>query len=306
MVRCSLGQILDNYYKDFEEDAEHFTRRKKRPKPKGKRSVKQLNEQKDDVKFDDVGLQNLYEAGYFDELLSEVKSGKEATLYLAKGAKGYLAAKLYRDAALRACKNNQLYYEGRFISRNQRKRVLSLAKQAKIEPELAFWVQHEYNEIWALHKAGVPVPEPVIDPKSADVLLSGRVVLMAFIGDDDNPAPRLSDISLTKNEVQQAWQQSLAILSQLLKIGRVHGDFSTFNMLWHQEKIILIDFPQMIEVKQNPHALIILKQDVNSLCSSFAGLGLNSSPDEVFDYLGKQLDLNLLFGQLNSAHFSYR
>ncbi len=293
---------MDNYYKDFEEDVEHFTRRKKRLKPKGKRSVKQLKEQKDNVKFDDVGLQNLYEAGYFDELVSEVKSGKEATLYLVKGAKGYLAAKLYRDAALRACKNNQLYTEGRFISRNRRKRVLSLAKQAKIEPELAFWVQHEYNEIWALYQAGIPVPEPVIDPKGTDVVLSGRVVLMAFIGDGDNPAPRLADVSLTKNEVQQAWEQSLTILSQLLKIGRVHGDFSTFNMLWHKEKVILIDFPQMIEVKQNPHALMILKQDINSLCSSFAGLGINSSPDEVFDYLGKQLNLKLLFDKLDSTY----
>ncbi len=288
--------MTDKYYENFEDSTENFTKRKRPPKPKGKRSVKQLKAQKDDSsKFDDEGLQNLYEAGYFDELVGEIKSGKEATTYLIKGKKGYLVAKLYRDAALRSCKNNQLYYEGRFISKNRRKRVLNLAKQANIAPELAFWVQHEYNELWALHQANIPAPKPVIDPKSADVTLSGRVVVMAFIGNNDVPALRLADASLTKDEVQEAYLQSLSILIQLLKIGRVHGDFSTFNMLWHEGKVILIDFPQMVHIDQNPHAFMLLKQDVDSLCSSFAGLGLDLSSNQVFDYLKKEVNLDLLF-----------
>lgn len=285
----------NSYYDDFEEGTEHFTKRKKKHKPRGKQSVKQLNQSSFEQKFADIGLQNLYEMGYFNELISEVKSGKEATLYLAKGEKGYLAAKLYRDAALRSCKNNQFYSEGRFISKNRRKRVINLAKQAKIERELAFWVQHEYNELWTLHQANLPIPKPIIDPKSANVALSGRVVLMSLVGHNDNPAPRLSDLFLTPNEVEEAWYQSLNIMEQLLKIGRVHGDFSTFNMLWHEDKVILIDFPQMVDIKQNPHAFKILQQDVDSLCSSFASLGKNSSPSKVFSYLDQQLNLDFIF-----------
>ncbi len=283
-------------YEEFAESTENFTKRKKRTKPKGKRSVSQLKKQQSsEAKFDDIGLQNLYAAGYFDELVSEIKSGKEATTYLAKGAKGYLVAKLYRDAALRSCKNNQLYSEGRFVSKNRRKRVFNLAKQAGIAPELAFWVQHEYDELWTLQQANVPAPTPIIDPKSTDVALSGRVVLMDFIGCDAVPALRLADADLTKDEVQEACEQSLKILSQLLKIDRVHGDFSTFNMLWHEGKIVLIDFPQMVDINQNPHALMILKQDIESLCNSFIGLGFKLSPDKVFDYLRKEVNLDLLF-----------
>ena len=288
--------MANNNYEDFEDDFEYFTKRKKHLKPVGKRSINQLKEQKNsEQKFDDLGLQNLYEAGYVDELLGEIKSGKEATLYLAQNKQGYLAAKIYRDAALRSCKNNQFYYEGRFVSKNRRKRVLNLAKKAEIEPELAFWVQHEYNELWTLYHANIPTPKPIIDPKSVDVALSGRVVLMEFIGCDEEPASRLADSFLLEDEVKEAWKQSLLILSQLLRLGKVHGDFSTFNMLWHESKVILIDFPQTIDISQNPHAFAFLKQDINSLCSSFATLGLSSSVDEVLNYLNEQVNFRLLF-----------
>jgi RIO kinase 1 len=59
----------------------------------------------------------------------------------------------------------------------------------------------------------------------------------------------------------------------------VHGDYSTFNILWHNERAIVIDFPQVIEFKNNPNAKALLERDVHSLCKSFRKQGVNA--DEV-------------------------
>jgi RIO kinase 1 len=56
--------------------------------------------------------------------------------------------------------------------------------------------------------------------------------------------------------------------------GRVHGDYSAFNILWQDEKAVVIDFPQVIEVKNNPNAKAFLERDVRSLCKSFRKQGV--------------------------------
>jgi RIO kinase 1 len=50
----------------------------------------------------------------------------------------------------------------------------------------------------------------------------------------------------------------------------VHGDYSTFNILWHNERAIVIDFPQVIEFKNNPNAKALLERDVH-LCVNPSG-----------------------------------
>ena len=49
----------------------------------------------------------------------------------------------------------------------------------------------------------------------------------------------------------------------------MHGDYSTFNILWQDDKAVVIDFPQVIEFRNNPHAGALLERDVHSLCKSF-------------------------------------
>jgi RIO kinase 1 len=60
-----------------------------------------------------------------------------------------------------------------------------------------------------------------------------------------------------------------------VRSGRVHGDYSTFNLLWHRETAVVIDFPQVMEFKNNPHASAFLRRDVHSLCKSFRKQDIN-------------------------------
>jgi RIO kinase 1 len=80
-------------------------------------------------------------------------------------------------------------------------------------------------------------------------------------------------------EAEEAFRQSVRNLKLIVKAGRVHGDYSTFNILWHNEQAVVIDFPQVIESRNNSNANAFLARDVHSLCKSFRKLGIQA--DEV-------------------------
>ncbi|CAA9572113.1 MAG: hypothetical protein AVDCRST_MAG86-1863 [uncultured Truepera sp.] len=265
-------------YTDLSDTAESFSKRKDRRKPKGRRSVNQL-QTKDG--FDDAGLQGLFEQGLVTELLGELKSGKEATVYLARGPRGLVAAKLYRDAAVRSFKNDHLYRDGRFIGDARVKKAIDQRSKTGVSAQQALWIMHEYGQLWALYNAGVPVPKPLVGPGADDCAKAGRVVLMDFIGDDEGAAPRLADVRLSPAEAEDAFNQSVALLTQLLKLGKVHGDFSAYNLLWWHGEVIIIDVPQMVEVEENRSAGELLERDVVSLCRSVKGI--RADPREVLE-----------------------
>lgn len=123
-----------------------------------------------------------------------------------------------------------------------------------------------------LHEHGVNVPKAIA--------VNGISLVMEFIGDENgNPAPRISDLKMEKDEAEEAFVQAVQNLKLIVKSGRVHGDYSTFNILWHNEKAVIIDFPQVMEFKNNPNANAFLERDVNSLCKSFRKQGVKT--DEV-------------------------
>jgi RIO kinase 1 len=263
-------------YDDLSDSTEPFSKRKDRRKPKGRRSVTQLKTKNG---FDDVGLQRLYEQGLFTELLGELKSGKEATVYLARGPEGLLAAKVYRDAAVRSFKNDQLYRDGRFIGDARAKKAIEQRSKTGVSTQQALWIMHEYLQLWDLFEAGVPVPRPRVGPGADDCARAGRVVLMDFIGNDEGAAPRLADVRLSPTEAEDAFEQSVALLTRLLELGKVHGDFSAYNLLWWGGRVVVIDVPQTVQVAENPHADELLARDVTSLCRSLKGV--RADPGEV-------------------------
>jgi RIO kinase 1 len=105
---------------------------------------------------------------------------------------------------------------------------------------------------------------------------------MEFIGDEEgNPAPRISDLKMEKEQAQEAFHQSVHNLRRIVNSGRVHGDYSTFNLLWHKEQAVVIDFPQVMEFKNNRNALAFLERDVHSLCASFRKQGVNAEEKNI-------------------------
>lgn len=223
--------------------------------------------------FKDHGLQDLHERGILNELLYQLKSGKEATVYVGRGDTGLVAVKLYIDLQARSFKNDGIYSQGRYIGDARLQKAIDQHSRAGTDARLALWVEEEYRQLGALYAAGVPVPVPLGH--------SGRAIAMEFIGDEQGPAPRLSEARLSREAAAGAFAQCVENLACIMATGRVHGDYSAYNILWWHERAIVIDLPQVVEISQNHNARMLMERDVGSLCSSFSRFGLRPRPADV-------------------------
>jgi RIO kinase 1 len=288
-ARSRLVSVSDD---DFDGREERFGGRKDRRRPKrGRRRTELVDAGAAGAgsEFADAGLQVLESRGVLVALGRQVRGGKEATVYRAEGPEGPLAAKVYSDAEVRGFQADQAYLAGRHVADRRIRKMLGDAKRRGLSPRLAHWVFHEYAMLWRLHEAEFPVPRPAVGPEPDRLVEAGRVVLMEWIGDAE-PAPRLADAELGPAEVERAWSEARRLLIGLLEHGLVHGDLSTFNLLWWEGRIVLIDLPQTVEVERNRHAGELLERDTRSLCSSFRAFGVREDPDKL------QLDARLAAG----------
>ncbi len=258
---------------DVEElDEQNFLKiRSKKHKLTGKQSVNQLVSRTENTdpnsKFANSDLNQLSKMGFLDELISGIKTGKEASVYLGRNAEGFVAVKMYTDLRVRSFKRDQSYREGRFIGDSRIEKAIEQGSQKGLDAHQILWVQEEFRQMKHLYEHGVCVPKAVA--------VNGISLIMEFIGDPDgNPAPRISDLKMEKDEAEEALRQSVENLKRIVTAGRVHGDYSAFNILWHQKKAVVIDFPQVMILKNNRNAAAFLERDVRSLCKSFRRQGV--------------------------------
>lgn len=260
-------------------EVENFVKfRSKKHKLTGKQTVTQLvsgTENSDpNSKFENADLNALSKMGFLDELIAGIKTGKEASVFLGKNPDGWVAVKVYTDLRVRSFKRDAAYREGRFIGDSRIEKAIEQGSQKGLDAHQILWVQEEFRQMKHLDLHGVRVPKAIA--------VNGISLVMEFIGDENgNPAPRISDLKMEKDEAQEAFRQSVQNLQLIVRSGRVHGDYSTFNILWHNEQAIVIDFPQVMEFKNNPNANTFLERDVRSLCKSFIRHGVNADEGNV-------------------------
>jgi RIO kinase 1 len=248
----------------------------KKHKLTGKQSVTQLVSRAENSdpnsKFENSDLNALSKMGFLDELISGIKTGKEASVFLGKNSEGFVAVKIYTDLRVRSFKRDASYREGRFTGDTRIEKAIKQGSRTGLNAHQLLWVQEEFRQMKHLYGHGVKVPKAIA--------VNGIALVMEFIGDENgNPAPRISDLKMEKDAAAEAFRQSVQNLKLIVNSGRVHGDYSAFNILWHNEKVVIIDFPQVIEFKNNLNAYAFLERDVRSLCRSFKKQGVKA--DEV-------------------------
>jgi RIO kinase 1 len=256
-------------------EAQPFVKFKsKKNRLRGKQSVTQLvsgAENDSDLKFSNADLNQLAKLGFLDELISGIKTGKEASVFLGRNSEGFVAVKVYTDLRVRSFRRDESYREGRFIGDSRIEKAIEQGSQKGLDAHQILWVQEEFRQMKHLYKHGVNVPRAIA--------VNGISLIMEFIGDEDgNPAPRISDLKMEKDQAEESLRQSVQNLKRVVGAGRVHGDYSTYNILWHHEKAVVIDFPQVMDFRNNPNANAFLARDVRSLCKSFRKQGVK--PDE--------------------------
>ncbi|MEO0605852.1 MAG: PA4780 family RIO1-like protein kinase [Myxococcota bacterium] len=208
-------------------------------------------------------LEPLLDMGVIDGVLRPLMSGKEAQVYLVTADGDVRVAKVYKDAGRRSFKHRSDYLEGR-RGRNTRaeraKGKRSAYGRAEIE---AAWRSAEVDAINRLYRAGVRVPEPYD-------FVEGVLVMQLVRGDDGEPAPRLVDVDLERDEARDIFFELLSQVTRMLCVGLVHGDLSDFNVLLGVDGPTIIDLPQAIDAAANPNARRILVRDVDNLTSFFS------------------------------------
>ncbi len=232
-------------------------------------------------------------AFYRDNIITDVtrrvKSGKEADVYVCEAhpATGVelIAAKLYRPRMLRTLKNDAVYKAGRLLrgedGKEMKGRREKLALQQKTRfgkhLDMVWWIGNEFGVQQKLFDAGASVPRPVGH--------NSNTILMEYVGDGNLPAPTLSDVSLTHEEALKLFTAVMDNVRIMLDNHLVHGDLSAYNILYWEETITIIDFPQVVDARLNPHALALLERDVRRVCDYFGRFKVKSDPQQIVQML---------------------
>jgi RIO kinase 1 len=200
----------------------------------------------------------LYEDGVIDEVISQLMSGKEATVYVVARGDEIVCAKVYKEAEKRSFKQAVTYVEGRKSKNSRRARAMEKgSKFGKKQLEEA-WHNAEVDALYKLDAAGVRVPKPY-------GCFDG-VLLMELVCDDEGSvAPRLNDVAFDEEQALEDHATMMEYVKLMLCAGIVHGDLSEFNVLVDDYGPVIIDLPQAVDAAANMNAKRMLERDVNNM-----------------------------------------
>ncbi|MHB0989671.1 MAG: PA4780 family RIO1-like protein kinase [Burkholderiales bacterium] len=207
-------------------------------------------------------LQSLVEEGLVDEVIRQLMSGKEATVYVVRCGEEIRCAKVYKEADKRAFRQSVDYTEGRKVKNSRQARAMEKGSKFGRKAQEEAWQSAEVDALYQLAAAGVRVPR-------AYNFLDG-VLLMELVTDaDGNAAPRLNDLTLTPEQAREFHALLIDEVVRMLCAGIVHGDLSEYNVLVGSEGPVIIDLPQAVNAAGNNHALSMLERDVSNLAAYF-------------------------------------
>lgn len=209
------------------------------------------------------------------EVLNVIRSGKEATVYRCRAHASlglpFAAAKVYHSTGHRSFQAAATYEAGRQFGAGQVQRAVAKRTEFGQKARLSAWVDREFDLLSALNYAGADVPEPYACTESA--------ILMAYIGDEDGPAPQLQHARFAADEGEALLDRVLQNIEILLRENVVHGDLSSFNILYNEGALAIIDFPQAVDPRVNPAARKLLERDLRNVVEFFQRRGLGDGED---------------------------
>lgn len=174
------------------------------------------------------------------------------------------AIKVYKTSIL-VFKDRDKYVSGEY-------RFRSGYNKSSNRAMVKVWAEKEFRNLRRLHSAGIPCPEPVH--------LRLHVLVMGFLGDPRGwPAPRLRDVELEGQDVEERWRslyvQLLGYMRVMYQTCRlVHADLSEYNVLYHEGKLWIIDVSQSVE-HDHPRSLEFLRMDTKNVTDFFKRRGVD-------------------------------
>jgi hypothetical protein len=154
------------------------------------------------------------------------------------------------------------------------------------------WAEKEMRNLKRLASVGIACPVPH--------LLKSHVLVMDFLGVKGWCAPRLKDASLTQEQSMECYISIVIDMRRMYhECNLVHGDLSEYNVLWHEEKPVIIDVSQSVE-QAHPFSSEFLRKDITNITDFFAKKNLNIlTKTELFEFI---IDKYLLVDNNLNSH----
>ncbi|WP_392542921.1 serine protein kinase RIO [Oryzobacter telluris] len=214
--------------------------------------------------------------------LGVLKTGKEADVHVVRrwipdtDRVSTMAAKRYRNGDHRLFHRDAGYLEGRRVRRSRELRAMTRRTDFGKQVIAGQWAAAEFAALGRLWELGLPVPYPV--------QLDESEMLMEFVGTTGSTpvaAPRLVSTRPEPALLADLFEQLRATMLTLAHHGWTHGDLSPYNVLLHEERLVLIDWPQVVDVIGNPRGFEFLERDATTMVTWFQRKGLEVDAGEL-------------------------
>jgi RIO kinase 1 len=218
-----------------------------------------------------VILVKLMNKGTITEINGCISTGKEANVYHALTPDGKsLAIKIYKTSIL-IFKDREKYIQGEFRFR----RGYCKSNPRKL---IKLWAEKEMRNLKRIYQSDIPCPNPM--------LVKSNILVMEFLGEEMRPAPRLKNAELTTEKLSALYLDLVIMMRTLYQeCHLIHADLSEYNMLYHQEKLYMIDVSQSIE-HDHPQALDFLRRDIYNVNLYFKKYKVQTfRVKEIFDFI---------------------
>ena len=207
-------------------------------------------------------IEPLVQDGLVDEVIRQLMSGKEATVYVVRCGEEIRCAKVYKEANKRSFRQSVDYTEGRKVKNSRRARAMEKGTSYGRKAQEEAWQNAEVDALYRLAAASVRVPKPYNFHEG--------VLLMELVTDSEgNAAPRLNDLVLTAELSREYHRTLITQVVRMLCAGIIHGDLSEYNVLVDSTGPVIIDLPQAIDAAANNQACKMLLRDVENLATYF-------------------------------------
>lgn len=208
-------------------------------------------------------LTTLVEEGLVDEVLGQLMSGKEATVYIVRCGEHIRCAKVYKEVNQRSFRKAASYQEGRKVKNSRQARAMEKGSRYGRQMQEEVWQNAEVDALYRLAAAGVRVPQP-------HICFEGVLLMDLVVDAEGNVAPRLNDVALSEEVALEYHSLLVNQVVRMLCAGIIHGDLSEYNILVAEDGPVIIDLPQAIDAAANSTAAEMLERDVNNLRTYFS------------------------------------
>ena len=185
------------------------------------------------------------ENGLVDDVVAVLGTGKEANVYVGLWKGTPLALKVYRLHNTPHKKKSAIGYA---------------------QDRMGTIAAREFTVLLKAYRAGVSVPTPA---RRVDNMFT-----MRFLGNAEN-APLLKDTAL--EDPEEVARQALRLVERLFDACIVHGDLSEYNLVYWENLLFAIDFPQAVDFSSRvdrherlKEAAPLLLRDLTNLENYFA------------------------------------